>query len=109
MVKQDGVVVGKISGFTAPRGLHFTEIDGEPTLLVADLGNQPAATPKGEDLEDRPGRHRADAVTSFVRRCATRQITLGWRAVSRHAPSLFMPATCLPHANGALEAWQSAR
>lgn len=48
MVKQDGVVVGKISGFTAPRGLHFTAIDGEPTLLVADLGNQPAATPNGK-------------------------------------------------------------
>jgi hypothetical protein len=48
VVKQDGVVVGKISGFTTPRGLHFTEIDGEPTLLVADLRDQSAATPTGK-------------------------------------------------------------
>lgn len=34
-----GIVVAKITGFATPRGLRFVDIEGEPTLLVADTGS----------------------------------------------------------------------
>jgi len=48
VVNKDGAVVAKISGFLTPRGLRFTDIEGEPSLLIADTGNQPAANPNGK-------------------------------------------------------------
>jgi hypothetical protein len=47
VVNKEGEVIGKIQGFMTPRGLRFTDIEGEPALLVADTGNQPPATPNG--------------------------------------------------------------
>jgi hypothetical protein len=40
VVDRKGAVVAKISGFAYPRGLLFTEIAGEPSLLIGDLGNE---------------------------------------------------------------------
>ena len=39
VVNTEGIVVGKIGGFTSPRGLRFVEIEGEPRLLICDTGN----------------------------------------------------------------------
>jgi hypothetical protein len=39
VVDRKGMVVGKISGFAYPRGLCFTDIAGEPSLLIGDLGD----------------------------------------------------------------------
>ena len=43
-----GKLVAKIAGLSAPRGLTFTDIEGEPSLLISDLGDQPAANPNGK-------------------------------------------------------------
>lgn len=47
VVNRDGTVVGKITGLIAPRGLLFTKIEGVPSLLIADTGNQPSTNPNG--------------------------------------------------------------
>jgi len=37
VVNSDGAVVGKISGMFSPRGLLFTTISGNPSLLFSDI------------------------------------------------------------------------
>ncbi|HYF36299.1 MAG TPA: hypothetical protein VD994_13475 [Prosthecobacter sp.] len=48
VVDRKGTRVAKISGLIAPRGLTFADLAGEPSLLISDLGDQPAANPNGK-------------------------------------------------------------
>ena len=48
VVNRDGVVIGKISGDFNPRGLTFTTMSGQPTLLFSNTLN-------GDILKAGPG------------------------------------------------------
>jgi hypothetical protein len=54
VANKDGIVPAKIGGFISPRRLRFVDIEGEPSWLIADLGNQPAANPNGRILKAGP-------------------------------------------------------